>query len=641
MAGGLELFKLFGTIAVNNSEANKSIDETDKKASGFADKLKKGVGSAAAVGAAVSGVAVGATTALANWSKETMSTTDHIDKMSQKIGISAEYYQEMEYAMGQSGASVDSLQMGMKTLVAQMDGVKAGNDQATAAFDRLGVSVLDANGNLRSQEDVMKDTLTALQGVENQAEKARIANMLFGRSGSEMMPMLNGEAGSIDELRQKAHELGVVLDDETVAAGARMNDMWDDASRAFGQVKMKIGAALMPALADLGEGLANMAPLIGDMIEKVGPQLAQSFELIVPVLLELAETLLPVILDVINELMPVFADLVSDLLPPVSEILKMILPPLIEIVQALLPVAIKLIQMLLPIIEALLPLLKPILDLVMLFLEPLLELLDLILPPLIEIFEAVAEVLESVLKGAFEALQPIIESFRDLMVKLEPIISKVWDGITAAFDVAKEFIIDVLGTLVQGITEWWEGVEKIFNGLIDFITGVFTGNWEQAWEGVVQIFEGIWEGMKAIFKAPINWIIDGLNTFIRGVNKIQIPEWVPKVGGRGLNIPEIPKLAKGGIVDRPTIAEIGEAGPEAVTPIPVLQKYIVEAVSEQTETQNRILEKILKKLDDLGGDVVLDTGKIVGGIAPKMDRELEQRRRRDQIGGGDVALVQI
>lgn len=641
MAAGLELFKLFGTIAVNNSEANQSLDETEKKASGFADKLKKGAGAAAAVGTAVVGVAAGATTALVNWSKETMSTSDHIDKMSQKIGISAEYYQEMEYAMGQSGASVDSLQMGMKTLVAQMDGVKAGNEQATAAFDALGISVLDSEGNLRSQEDVMKDTLTALQGVENGAEKARLANVLFGRSGSEMMPMLNGEAGSIDELRQRAHELGAVLDDETVAAGARMNDMWDDASRAFGQVKMKIGAALMPALADLGEGLASMAPQIGEMIEKVGPQLAESFEMIVPILLDLAQELLPVILDVIMELMPVFADLVKDLLPPLTDILEMILPPLIEITKAVLPIVIELIKMMLPIIEALLLLLEPILELAMLFLEPLLQLVEAILPPLIEVIKGVAKNIDGALKGAFKTIQPIIEGFQDLMGELAPFIEGVWKVVQGAFEVAVELILDVMETLGDTIGGIWDGIKKIFEGVIDFVTGVFSGNWEQAWNGVVQIFEGIWEGMKAIFKAPINWIIDGLNMFIRGINKIQIPKWVPKVGGKGLNIPEIPKLAKGGIVDRPTIAEIGEAGPEAVTPIPVLQKYIVEAVSTQTKTQNETLEKILKKLDELGGDVVLDTGKIVGGIAPKMDRELEQRRRRDQIGGGDVALVQI
>ena len=68
-------------------------------------------------------------------------------------------------------------------------------------------------------------------------------------------------------------------------------------------------------------------------------------------------------------------------------------------------------------------------------------------------------------------------------------------------------------------------------------------------------------------ETPINYIIDALNSFISGINKIKIPDWVPAVGGKGINIPKIPKLAQGGIVDKPTYAMIGEAGKEAVMPL--------------------------------------------------------------------------
>ena len=129
-----------------------------------------------------------------------------------------------------------------------------------------------------------------------------------------------------------------------------------------------------------------------------------------------------------------------------------------------------------------------------------------------------------------------------------------------------QFIADlfanVLGAAIAGIQPVITALTDVFSGLISFIQNVFTGNWKGAWDGVVQIFRGIWDGVVAIFKAPINFIINGINTFLGGLNKIKIPDWVPGLGGMGINIPLIPQLASGGFTDGISIA--GEAGMEAV-----------------------------------------------------------------------------
>lgn len=98
--------------------------------------------------------------------------------------------------------------------------------------------------------------------------------------------------------------------------------------------------------------------------------------------------------------------------------------------------------------------------------------------------------------------------------------------------------MDAAKSIIQSITQ-------IFGGFIDFIAGVFTGDWSRAWEGIVSIFEGIVSGIANIFKAPINFIIDGINGFINGLNKIKIPDWVPVVGGKGFHISTIPRLKIG------------------------------------------------------------------------------------------------
>ena len=112
-----------------------------------------------------------------------------------------------------------------------------------------------------------------------------------------------------------------------------------------------------------------------------------------------------------------------------------------------------------------------------------------------------------------------------------------------------------------------DSLKTMFGGLVDFIVGVFTGNWQKAWQGVQNIFKGIFNGLEAIAKKPLNYIINAVNTMIKGLNKIKLPDWVPGLGGKGINIPTIPMLAQGGIVDKATLSIIGEQGSEAVVPL--------------------------------------------------------------------------
>ena len=127
-----------------------------------------------------------------------------------------------------------------------------------------------------------------------------------------------------------------------------------------------------------------------------------------------------------------------------------------------------------------------------------------------------------------------------------------------------EIFANVLGTALQSIANIVSSVMQVFQGLIDFITGVFTGNWSQAWEGIKSIFSGVFSGLGEIFKAPFKVIVSAINTVIRGLNKLKVPDWVPGIGGMGINIPEIPGFAKG--TNRtPSTFIAGENGPELIT----------------------------------------------------------------------------
>lgn len=163
---------------------------------------------------------------------------------------------------------------------------------------------------------------------------------------------------------------------------------------------------------------------------------------------------------------------------------------------------------------------------------------------LMPLFTKVFNTIGDVVKGTFTLmgcawdfiLKPI---FAVILFYINNILLPVWK---LAFSVVGGVVKAVFGTIGS---LWNNSLKPIFNGILDFISGVFTGNWRKAWSGVVSVFKGVWNGMKAIAKAPINFIIGGLNGFISGINKIQIPDWVPGVGGRGINIPRIPSFSVG------------------------------------------------------------------------------------------------
>lgn len=262
----MEIFKVFGSIMVNNDEANKSISKTDEKAGGLGSKLGTVAKGAVVFGAALGGAAIAAAAGMFKMATSSAETTDRIDKLSQKIGMSRKGFQEMDFVASQSGMAIESLQVGFKTLRGAMEQAEVGKGKGAEAFRELGVSVTDSTGALRDQEDVFNEAVNALQGMEDGTEKAMLATKLFGKSGQEMMPLLNGAAGSMDEMRQQANELGLVLSDESVDAGVAFTDTMDQLQRSFQAAVAEIGVQFMPIITKFADFIIASMPTIQKVI---------------------------------------------------------------------------------------------------------------------------------------------------------------------------------------------------------------------------------------------------------------------------------------------------------------------------------------------------------------------------------------
>ncbi len=140
----------------------------------------------------------------------------------------------------------------------------------------------------------------------------------------------------------------------------------------------------------------------------------------------------------------------------------------------------------------------------------------------------------------------------------------VSDIAVEVFNFMAGYISNIFGGIIQNFQNFFDAGKRIFTGFIDFITGIFTGDWERAWNGVVNIFGGIFDMIVAMAKAPLNTMIGLINAFLGGLNNIKIPKWVPGVGGKSFSISTLPYLADGGHVLNGQ-AIVGEAGPELLT----------------------------------------------------------------------------
>ena len=322
-------------------------------------------------------------------------------------------------------------------------------------------------------------------------------------------------------------------------------------------VIQNVGAAIKGVFS--GENIGNARSFFQDTFGDAGGAIFDSLmgaitqlQGILPGLFEqfsqLGATLLPRLLDLFGQIAPMIGEFVASVLPLLVDMIAQILPVIGQIVEAVLPVLIELIQMLLPIIMQVIKAVLPVLQ----------GLLESIVPVIQMLAETILPLVLGLIMTVINALMPLIEMILPYLQQLLEMLIPVIQAMAEQFSV-------VLATAINAISGILEGLTQILQGLINFITGVFTGNWTQAWEGVKQIFSGIWQSIKSICVGVVNGIISVINTVISGLNALKIPDWVPGIGGKGIiNIPLIPMLAKGSRFTPDTFIA-GEKGAELVT----------------------------------------------------------------------------
>lgn len=440
-----------------------------------------------------------------------------------KLGLSAN---DM-FNIFQSGSSAGAFNLDKIGDAVKEFSIRAidGSNTTIDGFTKLGMNADEMAKKFASGGDTAKEafyqTIDAIKAMDDPVKQSIVGVDLFGTMWEDLGPEVVTQLGSIKDMYDGTADSmeqikNIKYDD--------LGSMFEGLKRNVQMLLLPLGNALMPVIVTLINLIMDNMPLIENLINRLTPVIMQLFSTLIPAIQPLVETLLPLIMDVVENVLPLFLDLLTQLMPPIIQIVQALLPvfvqiigellpPFLQIVQSVLPLLLNLIEPLLPLLTPLLDLLQPFFDLLVMILQPLTELLNVILPPLISV--------------------------------LTVIIESIMPSLSFTFTYVSNAIGSVFGTAINLITSQLQIAKSNFQNIIDFIKNVFTGNWKGAWENVKNIFSNIMNGLGNLFKFPINLIIDGMNSFIKGLNKIKIPDWVPGVGGKGLSISLIRKLRVG------------------------------------------------------------------------------------------------
>nr|DAU15123.1 MAG TPA: minor tail protein [Caudoviricetes sp.] len=251
------------------------------------------------------------------------------------------------------------------------------------------------------------------------------------------------------------------------------------------------------------------------------------------------------------------------------------------------------------------------------------------------VVQKMASTFSTVFTSVFNIVSKIVNKLKPVFNGIGTIIKIVMSLIQTRIKIAFTIAANVIESTVGSIKKYISGVINVFNGILNFISGVFTGNWKKAWEGVKGIFGGCFEALAGLCKVPINAVIGLINSAIEGINSISvdIPDGIPLVGGKhiGFSIPKIPALAKGTPNWLGGLAQINEKGGEIVD-LPKGSRVYPhdESVSIAKNTSNAKLATLDRRLAKVEAGKDKDGGrKEVNINIPKLADQIIVRDKAD------------
>lgn len=477
------------TEGISESISSALGDAGEKSGKSFAGTFGKVMGTTGAVIGTITAAVGGISTALVGATNSVATYGDDIDKMSQKMGVSATFFQEMDAVLRHSGTSMESLKASMKTMA---NAAENGN----AAFEKLGITEEEV-ANL-SQEDLFSKVITGLQNMEEGTERTYIAGQLLGRGATELGALLNTSAEDTQAMKDRVHELGGVMSDEAVKSAAAFQDQLQDMQTASQSLVRNMMSDFLPGITEVMGGLTDLfagdtdlglekiTAGVDDVISKVTDKLPEFMEIGSHIVLGLAKSILENAPKIVSTGISIITDLILEISSMLPEIVNMASSLIVEVVNSLsaaAPVLIPaVIEAIMNTIDALisnLPLiLSSILEFVKILVTSILEdglpllisrLPDIIMGVINFILSAIPQIIQaviSIVKAIAENLPLIIQQIVDVLPDLiTSIIDAILSNLPLFIECGIELFVALVGALPQIIVAIVGAIPQIIQAI--------------------------------------------------------------------------------------------------------------------------------------------------------------------------------
>lgn len=482
-----ELFKMEHQLEQTNKDLHEEGEEADKagkETEEAGEQAKKSEGSwkalgdtVAAVGAAMAAAmaAAGAAIieagkALTDFAVGGAEYADNLLTMSSVTGMTTEKLQELQYASELVDVSVDTITGSMKKNLQSMRKVQQGNEKLAGVYDQLGVSVLDANGNLRNDEDVYWDLINALGQVSDETERDALAMEVLGKSATDLNPLIEAGADTMKALSVQAHQAGYVLDEDTLEAFGEFDDQLRKLDVGATAAKNAMGTILLPVLTNLaGEGVDLLGEFTRGILDANGDMEKMG---------EVVDTVLPQVLDAIMEYLPDILDLAISIITAIAN-------SLIENIDVIIDAAT---------------------DIVF-------ALFDGIMNNLPKIIDAAVELIITLAKGLIDNLPTIVQGGMDLIMA---VVKGLTDALPELIPAAVDAVLTIVDTLVDNIDMLIDAAIAIIMALAEGLIDSLPRLAEKAPDIVIKLVKAIIENAPKLFEASLELILklaEGLASF--------------------------------------------------------------------------------------------------------------------------------
>ena len=480
-----------GEEAEDSGESMEKFGEAAEKAGEMAvAAFEAVVVAAAAVGAAVAGAMVEAGTALVNATLNTSALADELMTLSSTTGLSTDTLQELNYASELLDVSTETVTGSMNKLLKTMT-----SSGGAEKFEELGIAITDVDGNLRSAEDVFWDTIDVLGTFDNESERDATAMELLGKSARELNPLIEAGSSAFEELAQEAHDVGYVMDNETLDAfGAlddnmqRLDSITDAVSNSFGQVLLPIMTDASSDLVDLmgdfsgalagaGGDIDKMASIIQDFAPRAVKLIETYFPQIISVVESVFSALLPVIIQMAPQLIEMIGTLIEELATAIADNADTFIAGFTSLFESLVNSVAILLPVIIPLaIELILALVNGLVDNAPLLIDGALKIIDVLVntilaPENIEKFITGATTLiTSLLNGLTQALPLLIPAaLNAILTIVDTLLSS--GSLEQILQAALTLIVTLATSLIQFLPQLIARLPEIIMGITKFLTG--------------------------------------------------------------------------------------------------------------------------------------------------------------------------